>query len=94
MIALPLTTATRKNEPDVVVWNNDRIKAFEKLKNVLTSESVLASPDTTLPFILQTDASRVGIGAVLSQVDDTGVKCPIAYYSRKLEPRETRYTVT
>ena len=64
MIALPLTKATRKNEPDVVVWTKDRIEAFEKLKNVLTSESVLASPDTTRPFILQTDASGVGIGAV------------------------------
>ena len=59
MIALPLTKATRKNEPDVVVWTKDRIKAFEKLKNVLTSESVLASPDTTWPFILQTNVSGV-----------------------------------
>ena len=94
MIALPLTKATRKNKPDVVEWTKDRIEAFKKLKNVLTSESVLASSDTTRPFILQTDVSVVGIGAVLSQVDDTEVKRPVAYYSRKLDPRETRYTVT
>ena len=94
MIALPLAKATRKNEPDVVVWTKDRMEASEKLKNVLTSESVLASPDTTRPFILQSNPSVVGIGAVLSQVDDTGVERPVAYYSRKLKPRETRYTVT
>ena len=39
-----LTEATRKSEPDVVVWTKERIKAFEKLKNTLTSESVLILP--------------------------------------------------
>lgn len=43
------------------------------------------------PFILQTDASETGIGAVLSQADEEGVEHPVAYYSRKLLPRETRY---
>ena len=50
------------------------------------------SPDFTKPFVLQTDASDVGIGAVLSQSDDKELDHPIAYYSRKLLPRERKYS--
>ena len=42
--------------------------------------------------MLQTDASNVGIGSVLSQVDDSGEEHPVAHASRKLLPHETRYT--
>ena len=48
-------------------------------------------PDYSRPFILQTDASDHGIGAVLSQVDLKGEEHPIAYFSRKVLPREERY---
>ena len=43
-------------------------------------------------FILQTDASNRGIGAVLSQRDAEGGENPIAYFSKKLLPREERYS--
>ena len=43
-------------------------------------------------FVLQTDASDRGVGAVLSQRDDDGVDHPVAFYSRKLLPREERYS--
>ena len=43
------------------------------------------------PFILPTDASDYGIGAVLSQMDASGEEHPVAYYSRKLAPREKNY---
>ncbi|KAL5506420.1 hypothetical protein EMCRGX_G008052 [Ephydatia muelleri] len=57
----------------------------------------LAAPLTDLTnfekqFILQTDASNRGIGAVLSQCDEEGQEHPVAYYSRKLLPREERYS--
>ena len=45
----------------------------------------------TKPFVLQTDASKSGIRVVLSQADEEGVEHPVAYYSRKLLPRETHY---
>ena len=48
----------------------------------------------TNTFILSTDASGRGIGAVLGQEDDQGVERPVAFYSRKLLPRETKYTIT
>ncbi len=41
---------------------------------------------------MQTDASDRGIGAVLSQLSDEGSEHPVAYYSRKLLPREDRYS--
>ncbi|KAL5516791.1 hypothetical protein EMCRGX_G002204 [Ephydatia muelleri] len=50
------------------------------------------SPDFERDFVLQTDASDVGVGAVLSQVDDTGADHPVAYFSRKLPPREQKYS--
>ena len=43
-------------------------------------------------FLLQTDASDVGVGAVLSQLDEEGTDHPVAYYSRKLLIREQKYT--
>ena len=49
-------------------------------------------PDVSQPFILQTDASHLGIGAVLLQEDSAGEKRPIAFASRKLQPKETRYS--
>jgi phospholipid-translocating ATPase len=57
----------------------------------LTSSPVLNSPDYEKKFYLQTDASERGIGAVLSQQDKEGSDHPIAFFSRKLLPRETRY---
>ena len=47
-----------------------------------------------MPFTLQTDASKRGIGAVLAQTDSAGTEHPIAYYSRKMFPQECRYSAT
>ena len=64
-------------------WNQDCTLAFQKLKEKLTSAPVLAHPDFSKPFVVETDASFRGLGAVLSQED--GV---IAYASRGLRPAE------
>ena len=53
---------------------------------------VLQSPDFTRPFILQTDASDRGIGAVLSLEDPEGKEHPIAYFSKKLLLWERHYS--
>ena len=52
------------------------------------------TPNLDKPFILCTDASGRGVGAVLSQLDSHGAERPVAYYSRKLLTRETKYTIT
>ncbi|XP_064399260.1 uncharacterized protein LOC135345747 [Halichondria panicea] len=92
-IASPLTDLTRKAAPSDVIWTDTCEQAFQKLKTLLSTSPILASPDFTQQFILQTDASDRGIGAVLSQLDGTGMDRPVAYYSKKLLPREERYSV-
>ena len=57
----------------------------------MCSSPVLQSPNFSNPFILQTDASDRGVGAVVSQLDDQGDDHPIAYFSRKLLPREEHH---
>ena len=91
-VAAPLTDLTRKNMPVKPPWTDDCGRAFSTLKRILCSEPILRSPDFQREFILQTDASEKGIGAVLSQFDDAGSEHPVAFYSRKLLPRETRYS--
>uniref|UniRef100_A0A3B3S2Q0 Gypsy retrotransposon integrase-like protein 1 n=1 Tax=Paramormyrops kingsleyae TaxID=1676925 RepID=A0A3B3S2Q0_9TELE len=71
-------------------WTNDCEEAFQVLKERLTTAPVLGYPDYSLPFVLQTDASGVGLGAVLAQVQG-GTERVIAYASRGLSPPETRY---
>ena len=91
-IATPLTDLTKKNAPNQVRWTDACESAFQTLKTALCSEPVLKSPDFGRPFTLQTDASDRGIGAVLSQCDDEGLEHPVAFFSRKLLPREERYS--
>ena len=91
-IAAPLTDLTKKYAPTKVAWSEACATAFRKLQELLCSSPVLRSPDFTRSFILQTDASDRGIGAVLSQEDSEGEEHPVAYFSRKLLPREERYS--
>ena len=53
-------------------WTDLHQESFEKLKLALTSAPVLAYPDYSKPFLLETDASLKGLGAVLSQEDNDG----------------------
>ncbi|KAL8580634.1 hypothetical protein ACOMHN_043450 [Nucella lapillus] len=68
-------------------WNAGCQSAFQALKNRLTSAPVLGYVDFSLPFILETDASLDGLGAVLSQ-EQNGKRRVIAYASRSLRPGE------
>ena len=69
------------------------ITAYDTMSRVTTSP-ILAYPDYSKRFILYTDASNYGIGAVLSQISDDGSECVIAYASRSLSRQEQRYCVT
>ncbi|XP_041467568.1 uncharacterized protein LOC121417899 [Lytechinus variegatus] len=91
-IAAPLTDLTKKNGPNKVEWGPIEERAFQTLKSRLTSSPILHLPNQDEPYILATDASDVGIGAVLMQrVGEE--KFPIAYASRKLSDTERRYAV-
>ena len=77
-----------KTEKVPFIWSEECQNAFQTLKNALISAPVLGYPDYTKPFVLETDASLQGLGAVLSQVTDLGDLKPIAYASRSLRPSE------
>ena len=81
----------KKGQPEEIVWSDECEKAFRSLKSALTTEPVLRAPDFSRPFIVQTDASDKGIGAVLSQIVKDGQEHPVAYASRKLQSREKNY---
>ncbi|WVZ02924.1 hypothetical protein V8G54_023730 [Vigna mungo] len=75
-LASPLTELLIKN---AFQWNQKATKAFLSLKQAITSEPVLALPNFEVPFEIETDASGIGVGAVLIQN-----KHPIAYFSKKM----------
>ena len=69
-------------------WTEECEAGFTNLKQALISASILAYPDYSKAFILETDTSLKGLGAVLSQRGDDGMVRVIAYTSRSLRPGE------
>ena len=90
-IAAPLHALTKEGTP--FNWSESCQQAFSTLKSALVHAPVLQYPDPNAAFILDTDASSVGVGAVLSQVHD-GVEHVVAYFSRTLTAPERNYCVT
>ncbi|UYV70991.1 K02A2.6-like, partial [Cordylochernes scorpioides] len=72
-------------------WTKECEEAIEKCKSSITSERVLVPYDTTLPLFLATDASQIGIGAVLSHVIG-GQERPIMFASWTLSGAERNYS--
>ena len=89
-VASPLTQLTQKST--TFQWVLPQQKVFSLLKQSLCTEPVLAYQGFERPFILQTDASNVGLGAVLAQVDHKGSEWVIAYASCTLSQRERNYS--
>ena len=85
---------TKLNNPDIKFsWNEECQAAFDELKKSLLTAPVLGYPDPAISYILDTDASLEGIGAVLSQVQN-GKERVVSYYSRVLSTPERNYCVT
>jgi hypothetical protein len=90
-IAKPMTQLTRKDKK--FDWDKQCQEAFETLKHELSTTPVLAYPDFKLHFIVTTDASKIAIAAVLSQVQD-GVERPISFASRQINTAERSYSAS
>ncbi|XP_026019405.1 NLR family CARD domain-containing protein 3-like [Astatotilapia calliptera] len=86
-----LTDLTGSRSPNYIQWTEEAVAAFHDIQQSLSKQPVLYSPNFDEPFILQTDASDRGLGAVLLQETMEG-RHPVAYISRKLFPREVRYS--
>ena len=87
--------STAKNKRPVPIdghWKEEHQQAFQQLKDALTSAQVLAFSDFSKPFILETDASQEGLGAILSQKQPDGTQRVVAYASRCLRPTERNET--
>jgi len=91
-IASPLHKLLHKNQP--YIWNEKCQLAFETLKNHLITSPILTYPDFDKPFILFTDASSIGLGAILSQKDSENHEKVIAYASRRVNETEAKYSAT
>uniref|UniRef100_A0A131XKF8 RNA-directed DNA polymerase n=1 Tax=Hyalomma excavatum TaxID=257692 RepID=A0A131XKF8_9ACAR len=90
-VSHPLTELTRKRAPNKVIWEQRHQEVFDELRGLLSTGPILRSPDLQKTFILRTDASSTSVGAVLMQNYERTLH-PVAYASRKLLPRETRYS--
>jgi len=91
MIARPLTSLWKKNA--TFRWGDEEQQAFDQLKLMLTQAPCLHHHNPDLPQVIHTDASRVGLGATLLQLEN-GNECPVAYASRTLTDAEKRYSIT
>jgi len=91
-VAAPINRLRRKGA--VFKWTQECDKAWETLKDALTSQPILARPDFTKEFIVQTDASGVGLGAILAQKDAQDQERVIYYASRSLSEPEKNYSTT
>ena len=91
-IAGPLYSLHQKNT--IFLWGQTQQESFDHLKQLLTCAPVLAFPDFNQEFILETDASRKGLGAILAQKQPDGFTRPIAYASRTMQQHEKKYSAT
>ena len=91
-IASPLTQLLKKDRP--FTWTDAQENSFQSLKSSLTRAPILVFPNFTKPFELYTDASALGLGAVLMQKGDSSKSHPIAYASRVLTSAEANYSIT
>ena len=89
-LSAPLNNLLKKEVP--WEWTEQHQTCFEKIKQALTTTTVLAHFDPDIPIGLACDASAVGIGAVIYHKYENGTERPIAYASKTLSSSEKNYS--
>ena len=90
-IAHPLIDLTKKNLP--WNWTPSQQQAFDQLKHLFLSQSVLRIPDLSSPFAIATDVSKYASGTILLQTDMNGEWHPCSYLSQSFSPAERNYDI-
>ena len=91
-VAAPLTALTSSKVP--FLWSTAANDSFQALKARFTSAPILQIPDPERQFVVEVDASDLGVGAILSQRAASDQKLhPCAFYSRRLTPAERNYDI-
>lgn len=91
LISAPLTDLTKRSSK--FKWSSEAQFSFDTLKEALSHPPILAHPDFDKTFVLSTDSSKFAVSGVLQQEDAGGILRPIAYYSKKLNDAQRRYTI-
>ena len=89
-LAQPLTDLL-KGHAKSLHMNTSAVQAFEKLKQALSSETLLVRRDVNAPIAIMTDASDVAVGAVLQQFSQ-GKWQPLSFFSKRLDATQSRYS--
>src|SRR6185369_10926866 len=96
-IAKPLNELLKKEnmtKGNKLKWTESQQEAFDTLKQKLISAPILTYPDFEKPFVLMTDGSAHGLGAVLAQIDEKGKEKVVAYASSSLVGAQKNYSAT
>ena len=86
-LIMALTAGKKKNGP--IIWTQEAIDSFEKIKTIIAEDAMLHYPDFNKEFEIHTDSSNYQMGAVISQ----GGR-PVAYWSKKLTETQQKYPTT
>jgi RNase H-like domain found in reverse transcriptase len=90
-LARPLNDLTKKDKK--FEWTTDCQEAFDTMKKQFTEEPVLLMPDQSKPFQIESDASKVATGMVLTQLDLNGDRHPVAFLSKTFSETERKYEI-
>ncbi|TQV93704.1 pol protein [Cordyceps javanica] len=90
-ISRPLTDLTKKDVE--FKWTEKEEKSFTTIKELVTQEPVMKTPDPERPYEVETDASDYALGGQLGQRDDEGRLYPVAFFSQKLHGPELNYGI-
>uniref|UniRef100_A0A8C5CMY1 Gypsy retrotransposon integrase-like protein 1 n=1 Tax=Gadus morhua TaxID=8049 RepID=A0A8C5CMY1_GADMO len=89
-VVAPLTDLLKMRVP--FVWSPLCQQAFERIKSLLCEAPVLAAPRFDRPFVLQVDASHIGVGGVLLQANELGLEKPVCFFSKKFNSYQLNYS--
>jgi RNase H-like domain found in reverse transcriptase/Reverse transcriptase (RNA-dependent DNA polymerase)/Integrase zinc binding domain len=90
-LAQPLNDLTKKDKK--FEWTTDCQKAFDTMKKWFMEEPVLLMPNQSKPFQIESDASKVATGAVLTQLNSNGDRHPVAFLSKTFSETERKYEI-